>query len=526
MDQRTALDRLTRAAYELQKRRPQVEKRERYARGDQELPFAPVGVNTEYVELQKQSIAAFLPLAVEAPVQRLGVDSFRTGLTDAVEVSWQPEPMLPDDALWTGAWQANKLDSRQSIIYRSMFVHGRGIASVWPNKLKKSRPIVRPESFGRVHIEMDPDDPFTPLWAAKVYTVEVALPTSLVMPAGVSSSTTKTVGIVYDATSMMRFEKQGGEAFGTWKMVAESTHPMRAVPFAVYDYRPDADGQPFSAVDGLMAQQDAINTIRFNTLLAMQFAAFRQRIITGFDPRVLDKDGNVVYKTKEDGTPLLDSNGNPIPVVSSPGRVGVDRMLVFPGGETKVFDMAESNLANYIAVYDKFLSDFFSVAQIPPQYQLGKMANLSGDALAAAESTLASLVKEMQLAAGEGHETVAELAWAAMGQPSELPPASETEWGDREARSFAAIADAVTKLVSVEFPHRAAFEMLPGATKQKVDRWMDEREDEKYQSSVLGQALRPFQDVTGPAPAGDQPALAGAVPAGEQVTDGAPSGGS
>lgn len=520
MDQRTALDRLTRAAHELQQRRSQVEKRERYARGDQELPFAPQGVNQEYVDLQKQSIAPFLPLAVEAPVQRLGVDSIRTGLTELVTIAGE-KPTAPDDLVWSGLWQANKLDTRQSLIYRSMMIHGRGIVSVWPNKARKSRPIVRPESYGRVHIEMDPDDPFTPLWAAKVYTVEVANPTSLVLPLGVSPVTTKTVGIVYDATSMMRFEKDGREWAGAWRFVTESTHPMQGVPFALYDFRPDADGQPVSPMDALIPAQDALNTIRFNTLLAMQFAAFRQRIITGFDPRVLDKDGNVVYRTKDDGTPLLDPQGNPIPIVSSPGRVGVDRMLVFPGGETKVFDMQESNLANYVTVYDKFESDFFSSGQIPPQYQLGKMANLSGDALAAAESTLASLTQELQLAAGEGNEEMTSLGWHAMGQTTEIPPTAETQWGDREARSFSATADAVTKLISVEFPHRAAFEMLPGATKQKVDRWMDERDDEQYQSSLLGQALRPFRDTTG-----QQPIGGATVPAEDQVTDGAPAGGS
>ncbi len=50
-------------------------------------------------------------------------------------------------------------------------------------------------------------------------------------------------------------------------------------------------------------------------------------------------------------------------------------------------------------------------------------------------------------------------------------------------------------MISVEFPQRAAFEMLPGATKQKVDRWMDEREDEQYQSSLLARRS-PFRDTT------------------------------
>ncbi len=37
------------------------------------------------------------------------------------------------------------------------------------------------------------------------------------------------------------------------------------------------------------------------------------------------------------------------------------------------------------------------------------------------------------------------LGWHAMGQTSEIPATAETQWGDRDARSFSATADAVTK---------------------------------------------------------------------------------
>lgn len=497
MDKAVALDRLLRGHQELSNRAKTVKRREEYVRGVQDLPFAPEGINEEYEDLREQSPANFLGIAMGAPVQRMRADSIRTNLGEAA-----------DTAIWNGMWQSNKMDTRQSLPYLSMMIHGRGIVSCWPNKLDKSQPIVRPEAYGLVHVEMDPDDPFTPLWAVKIYEVQELSRTSstLVLPSTVTG--TKTVGIVYDADSMMRFEKGGVTGTGSWEVVTEGTHPMKRVPFALYDYKPDATGKPWSALDVLMPQQDAINTIRFNTLLAMQFSAFRQRIVTGFDPRATDKDGNFLYKLGEDGKPVLDANGNAIPILNTPGRAGVDRMLAFPGGETKVFDLPESNLANYIAVYDKFLTTFFSNAQIPPQYLLSQMANLSGDALAGAESTLASLVAELQLAAGEGNEDLASMAWYAMGNTDTFLNTSETQWADAEARSFNQIADAITKLISVDFPHRAAFEMLPGATKTKVDRWMDEMEDEAFMNR-LALAARPFQDVTAPEVVNDAPPVGG-----------------
>jgi hypothetical protein len=482
VDDKLALDRLMRGIEALKKRAPTVQRREKYERGEQDLPFAPRGVDVEYEALQEQSIASFLGIAMGAPVQRMRADNIKTNLGEEA-----------DKKIWVGAWQANKMDTRQGLIYKSMMVHGRGLASVWPNKADKTQPIVRPESYELVHVEMDPDDPFTPLYAVKVYEIEDTADNGFMLPTSVLR--TKTVGIVYDNVSLVRFERGGILGTGNFEVTLRGDHPMRRVPFALYDNKPNFKGEPWSALDPLMPQQDALNTIRFNTLLAMQFAAYRQRIVTGFDPRILDKDGNVVYRTDSEGVPILDAQGRPTPLLNSPGKVGVDRLLAFPGEGTKVFDLPESNLANYISVFDSFMTTFFSSAQIPPQYQLGKMANLSGDALTAAESTLASLVAELQLSAGEGNEDLAEMAWYAMGETDKFLPTSETQWADAEARSFAQIADAITKLISVGFPHRSAFEMLPGATKTKVDGWMDEMEDEQF-ASRLALAGRSFTDAT------------------------------
>jgi len=483
MDKKVALDRLLRGNRAIKQKQKTVRRREEYVHGVQDLPFAPAGINEEYEDLRQQAPANFLDIAMGAPVQRLRADSIKTNLGEEA-----------DTAIWNGMWQANKMDTRQSLPYLSMMMHGRGIVSCWPNKVDKTEPIVRPESYELVHVEMDPDDPFTALYAVKVYEIEEANQLStLILPSTVT--TKKTVGIVYDSNSMTRFEKGGLSGTGSWEVVLEGTHPMRQVPFALYDYNPDSKGVPWSALDPLMPQQDAINTIRFNTLLAMQFSAYRQRIVTGFDPRATDEQGNFLYKKNPDGTPAVDANGNAIPILNSPGRVGVDRLLAFPGGETKVFDLPESNLANYINVYDKFLTTFFSTAQIPPQYLLSQMANLSGDALAGAESTLASLVAELQLAAGEGNEDLSKMAWYAMGNTQKFASTSETQWADAEARSFAQIVDAITKLISVDFPHRSAFEFIPGATKTKVDRWMDEMEDESF-ANKIAVAGRSFVDVT------------------------------
>lgn len=465
MDERQARDFLETGIAELNKREKAWKRREDYYRGEQDLPYAPEGVNAEYMELREMALANWLGLAMDTPIQRLRVDGFRTGRDQAA-----------DAGTWRDVWQANKMDARQRIIYSQMMVHGRGIASVWPNARDMSRPLVRPENSQRIHIEPNPEDPFTPLFAVKRWSVRDA---RLGSRGIFASPSTRSVAVVHSGEDgqWVRFERGGNLFSGEWKITDGDDSPLGEIPFVAYDNRQDSDGQPHSAIEPLMPHQDAINTIRFNTLLAMQFSAFRQRVFTGYDPVVRDEKGQVVWQRASDNSLLLNSQGQPMPVLNSPGRVGVDRALVFPGVDTKVFDLPESNLDNYIKVLGEFLTQFFAVGQIPPQYLLSRMANLSGDALAGAESTLSSLVSDLQTSVGESHEDLMRKANKARGEESP-DLASEVIWGDGEARSFAQTVDAITKLVAVEFPREAAFEMIPGATPQKVTRWMELRADE------------------------------------------------
>lgn len=473
----SALNRLRFGVARIENRAPQVQRREEYVRGEQDLPFAPVGASKEYMILREQSVANWTELYVSAPVQRLRVTGVRAGIGETDD-----EKNSTNASIW--AWfQANKWGKRQSRVFEDIMKHGLGMVSVYPGD---RFPKIRPESMENVYLHPSDEDPFVTDWGVKVLKV-----TSLSTVG--TEDVESLIGYVYDAEYIYKFTKDGGN---DWRQADRKENKLGRVPFATFDYKARANGEPWSGLDHMMMQQDSLNTIRFNMLLAMQFSAFRQRIITGFDPRVLDEHGQVAYQTEDDGTLKLDANGQPIPILADIGKIGVDRFLAFPGEQTKVFDMPESNLANYTNVYDGFLATYFATGQIPTQYLPQKMSNLTGDALAGAESAFASLIRELQLAADEGVTEVAELAWIADGNSvDDWNPAAEASWADAEARSFSQIVDAVTKLISVDFPHRAGFEMIPGATDQKVNTWMEQMNDESF-IRALAQIERPLVDVT------------------------------
>jgi hypothetical protein len=479
MEPSVALDRLHEGLWHLNREEPAWDRRQRYLDGDQDMPYAPPGVNAEYESLQVQSIANWLSIAMLAPLQRMSPEGFATG-----------RGQQPDQDVWEKVWQANSLDSRAPSVFSDMMVHKRGIMGVWP--LANSEVRIRPENGRNVYVAGDPEDPWTQLYAVKRVTtkrpnVRRGVPTTLVGPDGrpisTASSADMQVAWVHDHDSWRRFERSGDSSGASWVggadwvEVDDGTHALGHVAFVPFDNRATSGAVPRSDLEPLIPMQDAINTIRFQTLLAMQFSAYRQRIVVGYDPVARDATGAAIPMTDPvSGLPIIDPlTGLPKEIVKSPGRPGVDRLLVFPGELTKVFDMPESNMDNYVKVLGEFLTQFFAVAQVPPQYLLSRMANLSGDALTGAESTLNAKVKTLQTSAGESLELVMRMASVARGKGTDKA-GSEVLWGQSEVRSFAATVDAVVKLISQGMAPGDAWAMLPGATPPKIDTWVSNAE--------------------------------------------------
>lgn len=485
MDTATAHDYLRHGVAQLDQAESGWLVRDRYYRGDQDLPYAPQGVSVEYRELREMAPANWLGIAMDAPVQRMLVESVAG------------DDGRPDEDLWRSVFVPNRLAARQKLVWTQMMVHGRGMWSVSKNRSNSAQPLVRVENVRRVHLERDPSDPWRSMFAVKRWIERPKISTSLVVPASAMSLTgAREIACVYDADGWTKFERFAG---GRWTYVEDGRHGLGEVPFIESAANMDADAVPHPAIVPLMPMQDALNTVRFNALLAMQFSAYRQRSISGYDPVVRDAEGNPVYRKAADGELLLDVDGQPQPVLRSPGRIGVDRALVFPGKDTRITDLPESNLDNYVKVYSQFLSDLFAVGQIPPQYLLTRMANLSGDALAGAESTLKSLVAGLQREGEEGLNGALRLANRARGVRDDVE--LRCGWAEGEARSFAQSVDAIVKLISVEFPREAAFEMLPGANPTKVRTWMDMWRDEKSEgigAQLLSQMAAPAGASGGP----------------------------
>lgn len=160
MDDKLARERLEAGRFWLRKRANDDQRLWDYNVGEQDLPFAPEGVDEEYDELRKMSIAPWIGLVTRTGTQRQAVDGFRSNLTAKTKAR------KADDAA-RYRWQVNSLDARQKMVYTERAVFGRGLAAVWPRDGQPA--LIRPESHRRVHLEPLGDDPFVTDWSVKVW---------------------------------------------------------------------------------------------------------------------------------------------------------------------------------------------------------------------------------------------------------------------------------------------------------------------------------------------------------------------
>lgn len=429
----TTLERLENGVNEIS-RTSQADVRWNYYKGKHTLPFAPRGVNQEYMELRKQARVPLIRLALRLPVQRLRLGGIRSGIDGATDTNtWK-------------AYNKNKLATKSRTLYTHALALGYGVVSVWRGE---EAPVIKVEDPSHLYLHFSEEDPDVIEYVVKSWMegeVEVAY--------------------LYEPDTITRYERLENQSY--WTEVFQIENELGRVPFVLFAPERDADGTCNSVVDALIPMQQAIDTMRFNLLLAAQFAAFRQRVIVGYDPVLRDDEGQVIPKTDEHGNPVTDKDGNVVPLVAPSPQVGVDRFLAFAGENTKVFEMQESDLTNYNAALDQLINVFASVAQVPAQYLIGEFKNVSGDLMTATEATLRSFVYATQQAFSDSWREVWELASLAQGEDY----ATEVIWMDAAPKSLAEIADATSKMVPNGAPINMFLAMLDNADQTSIDKWV------------------------------------------------------
>jgi hypothetical protein len=375
-----------------------------YLRGKQPLPVVPRGAPTELRRLAQMSRVNMIPLAIGVPAQSLYVSGYRSGDGGDNAEAW-------------AAWQANKMDARQTGIHRATLAYGVSYVRVTPGD---PHPVIKGVSPRNMTAAYGEDDDWPrfglerlrtrePLW--RLYDDEA----------------------VYSLTS---------DQDGAFKFTGAAKHDMGVCPVVRYRNIDDLDDEQVGEVEPLMALQDQIDFTTFGLLVAQHFQAFRQRYIIGWTTD--DEDAKV--------------------------KASASRFLTFEDDDVKVGEFAQADLGGYLDSRTASVENLATISQTPPQHLLGKLVNLAAEALVAAESGQRRKIGERETLFGESHEQVFWLVDRAAGRtPDE---SAQVRWADTEARSFAATVDGLGKLAQMlGVPPQALWERVPGVTQQDVEEW-------------------------------------------------------
>ncbi|MGW0901731.1 phage portal protein, partial [Streptomyces goshikiensis] len=155
------------------------------------------------------------------------------------------------------------------------------------------------------------------------------------------------------------------------------------------------------------------------------------------------------------------------------------RFLFAEDPDVKFGSLDETPLGGFIESVDMSIRHLSAVAQVPPHVLLGQIANLSAEALQAAEISLSRRVQEFRTAFGEAWERVFRLAADLEALPAADDFSGEVLWRDMEQRSLAQAADALGKLrEQLGIPARGLWKRVPNVTQTELDEWDELAEDE------------------------------------------------
>lgn len=411
----------------------------RYLSGDQDLPYMPRGAKQEYKHLAERSITNWTPLLSDTYAKGLFVDGYR------------PAKAADNAAAW-GYWQANGLDARQSITHRGALEYGASYNLILPGTLQTRRvPLIRPLSPLRSGAWYQDDDAEFP---------EIGY-----RRLGTTIDGARLIE-VYDKHSVYTFAKPKDS--DKWRLSKTEDHGLGYTPFV--RFRDRLDGEAVGIIRPVKILQDRVNEIVFSILIAIQYAAFRQRWATGL----------VIPEDEETGEPI------------EPFQAAIDRLWVSDSTEARFGDFAQTEISGHLTAYESSIRTMAAVAQISPNILTGDLVNLSADALAQMEASTQRKMGEYETLFGESWESTFRLAALAAGDSAgALDTSAQVRWRDTEARSLSQTVDALGKIAQMlQVPVEALWEKIPGVTETDVAYWKSIKDETDLLGGIVNELQR------------------------------------
>jgi hypothetical protein len=211
---------------------------------------------------------------------------------------------------------------------------------------------------------------------------------------------------------------------------------------------------------------------------------------------MVDENGQVTTDPAlaVDSRPRLDAAGNPVPAnINHNAR----RFLFAEDPDVKFGSLPAGPIGSLIDSVDMSIRHLAAISQTPPHHLLGQIANLSAEALLAAETALSRKITEFQSIFGEAWERVFRLAAEMEGDTAAQDDfAGEVQWRDMESRSLAQAADALGKLADqLGIPKRGLWKRVPGVTQTEYEDWEQMAEEDDSVGQLASALTRATPDT-------------------------------
>jgi hypothetical protein len=436
---------------------PELERLDQYYEGTQGLSYMHPEIFAEVRDRIHPVIIFWVQMAIDAIVERLRVQGFKTGDDDL-------------DAELHRVWIRNDMDLGFGMAMTDALVMRRSYVSVGTNEVDTQTPLVVPESPLELYAENDPRTRKTR--AALRRTADVA-------PDGGIAARYATL---YMPDRTIWCTGVGGG----WREDRRDEHGLGEVPIAALVNRPrtrSAVKHPRattmervgrSDVDAIRPLVDGASKLATDMMVAAEFVAIPLRALFGVGP-----------------SDFKDEQGNPM----TPLKAMLGRLLTIPDEEVKAFEFAAAQLTGFTGSLDALAKLVASVTGLPPHY-LGMSSDnpASAEAIAGSESRMATRAERKQDPFGAGARQIARLV--RRFQTGEWDPDVDTvkvDWRDVRTPTVGAMADASTKLYQAKIiPLRQTREAL-GYDDAEIEAMQDEDEVEA-QRNPAAQLARGLAD--------------------------------
>jgi hypothetical protein len=408
----------------LQAERERIARIDRWMRWDHDKPHAPRHSTREYQELSDRAQAPWGRRVVTAVTDQLYVEGYRPARSAENAAPWQ----------W---WQENGLDARQIAVHESAVGYGIAYNVVLPGKswLGDSMPVIRgldPSQMVAVY-----EDPAWDDWPIYALRAE---------PKKVGDRTGWSLRLYDDTQVHTLVMSSSGDSLAH---VGAETHGVGVCPVVRFTNHLDLRGRASGDIEPIIPVLGRIDQTTFDRLIVQRFASWKVRTIAGMAKPDAAEDA-----------------------AAERLRLKIEDLLVAEDHETKFGTLDETPLKPFIEAHDADVRALAALSQSPAHELIGQMANLSAEALAAAEASLTRRVTRVKHPLGEAWEQTLRLGGRIMGNEDAARDfASQMHWRDMESRSMAQAADALGKMATMlGVPVEILWEKLPGFTQTDVER--------------------------------------------------------